>query len=98
MALFRLFAWRLFVFSHGVISGRKDEMAQISHHTKEYFLQNIEGSLRARLGSRKTDLSTQYYNTDRSKAVILSLFFTITCSCSPYLYIRSPIVLVTCFS
>ena len=40
VALFRLFAWRLFVwryfvFLHGVISGRKDEIAQTSHHTSD---------------------------------------------------------------
>ena len=46
VALFRLFAWRYFVFSRGVLSSfrffawryfgakrRKDEMAQTSHHT-----------------------------------------------------------------
>ena len=43
VALFRLFVFshgvispfRLFVFSRGVISGRKDEMAQTSHHREE---------------------------------------------------------------
>ena len=29
---FRVASFRLFVFSHGVISRRKDEMAQTSHH------------------------------------------------------------------
>ena len=34
MAIFRLFAWRLFAC---VISRRKDEMAQTSHHNKHPF-------------------------------------------------------------
>ena len=57
---------------------------------------------RARLGSRKTGLSspppTQYFNTDRSKAVLLLWFLTVTCSCCPYLYFGSPIMLVTYFN
>ena len=55
---------------------------------------------RARLGSRETGLSPhpQYFNTDRSKAVLLLLFFTVTCSCCPYLYFGSAIMLVTYFS
>ena len=28
----------------------------------------------------------QYFNTDRSKAVLLLWFLTVTCSCFPYLY------------
>ena len=57
--------------------------------------------LRARLGSRKTGLSTlptQYFNTDRFKAVLLLWVLTVTCSCCPYLYFGSPIMLVTYFS
>ena len=53
--------------------------------------------LRARLGSRKTGLSPQYFYTDRSKAVLLLWFFTVTYSCCPYLYFGSAIMLVTCF-
>ena len=56
---------------------------------------------RARLGSRKTDLSPpppQYFNTDRFKAVLLLWFLTVTCSCCPYLYFGSAIMLVTYFS
>ena len=30
-----------------------------------------------------------YLNTDRSKAVLLLCFLTVTCSCSPYLYFGS---------
>ena len=30
----------------------------------------------------------QYFNTDRSKAVLLLWFLTVTCSCCPYLYFR----------
>ena len=36
-------------------------------------------------------------NTDRSKAVLLSWFLTVTCSCCPYLYFGSAIMLVTYF-
>ena len=39
-----------------------------------------------------------YFNTDRSKAVHLLWFLTVTCSCCPYLYIGSAIMLVTYFS
>ena len=55
---------------------------------------------RARLGSRKTGLSPlpQYFNTDRFKAVFLLWFLTVTCSCWPYLYFGSAIMLVTYFS
>ena len=45
-----------------------------------------------RLGSRKTGLSPpppQYFNTDRSKAVLLLWFLTVSCSCCPYLYFGS---------
>ena len=52
------------------------------------------GKLRARLGSRKTDLSLAppppVFNTDRSKAVLLLWF--LTCSCCPYLYFGSAIM------
>ena len=40
----------------------------------------------------------QYFNTDRSKAVLLLWFLTVTCSCCPYFYFGSPIMLVTYFS
>ena len=40
----------------------------------------------------------QYFNTDHSKAVLLLWFLTVTCSCCPYLYFGSPIMLVTYFS
>ena len=36
--------------------------------------------------------------SDRSKAVLLLWFFTVTCSCCPYLYFGSAIMLVTYFS
>ena len=52
---------------------------------------------RVRLGSRKTGLSPQYFNTDRSKAVLLLWFLTGTCSCCPYLYFGSAIMFVTYF-
>ena len=55
----------------------------------------------SRLGTRKTGLSTpppQYFNTDRSKAVLLLWFLTVTCSCCPYLYFGSAIMLVAYFS
>ena len=55
------------------------------------------------VGSRKTCLSpppthTQYLNTDHSKVVLLLWFLTVTCSCCPFLYFGSPIMLVTYFS
>ena len=40
----------------------------------------------------------QYFNSDRSKAVLLLWFLIVTCSCCPYLYFGSPIILVTYFS
>ena len=43
-------------------------------------------------------LSPQYVNTDRSKAVLLLWFLSVTCSCCPYLYFGSPIMFVTYFS
>ena len=39
----------------------------------------------------------QYFYTDRSKAVLLLWFLTVTCSCCPYLYFGSAILLVTYF-
>ena len=41
------------------------------------------------MGSRKTGLSPQFFNTDRSKAVLLLWFLTVTCSCCSYLYFGS---------
>ena len=38
-----------------------------------------------------------YFYTDRSKAVLLLWFLTVTCSCCPYLYFGSAIMLVTYF-
>ena len=37
------------------------------------------------------------FHTDRSKAVLLLWFLTVTCSCCPYLYFGSAIMLVTYF-
>ena len=54
-------------------------------------------SLRARLGTRKTGLSPPVFYTDRSKAVLLLWFLTVTCSCCLYLYFGSAIMLVTYF-
>ena len=39
----------------------------------------------------------QHFYTDRSKAVRLLWFLTVTCSCCPYLYFGSAIMLVTYF-
>ena len=38
-----------------------------------------------------------YFNTDRSKAVLLLWLLTVICSCCPYLYFGSAIMLVTYF-
>ena len=43
-------------------------------------------------------LAYQYFNTDRSKAVLLLWFLTFTCSFCQYLYFGSAIMLVTYFS
>ena len=42
-------------------------------------------------------VSPQYFYTDRSKAVLLLWFLTVTCSCRPYLYFSLAIMLVTYF-
>ena len=61
----------------------------------------IKQKLRPRLGTHKTGLSppphthTQYFDTDHSKAVLLLWFLTVTCSCCPYLFVGSAIMLVT---
>ena len=48
--------------------------------------------------TRKTGLSPpQYFNTDRSKAVLLLWLLTVTCSCCLYLYFGSAILLMTYF-
>ena len=49
------------------------------------------------LSPRSRPLS-QYFNTDRSKAVLLLWFLTVTCSCCLYLYFGSAIMLVAYFS
>ena len=46
----------------------------------------------------RIETGPQYFNTDRSKAVLLLWFLTVTRSCCPYLYFGSPIMLVTYFS
>ena len=51
----------------------------------------------ARLGTRKTGLSSPVLLYYRSKAVHLLWFLTVTCSCCPYLYFGSAIMLVTYF-
>ena len=39
----------------------------------------------------------QYFYTDRSKAVLLLWFLTVTCSCCLHLYFGSAVMLVTYF-
>ena len=72
--------------------------------TYKLLLQLITVSGHGELGSRKTGLSSspppapppsQYFNTDRSKVVLLLWFLSVTCSCCPYLYFGSPIMWVT---
>ena len=48
--------------------------------------------------SQKWDTRHKRVNTDSSKAVLLLWFLTVTCSCCPYLYFGSAIMLVTYFS
>ena len=62
--------------------------------TTIYDIQTDKTSLQKNLQSA---LSPQYFNTDRSKAVLLLWFLTVTCSCCPYLYFGSAIMLVTYF-
>ena len=50
-----------------------------------------------RLGPRKIGLSLKYFNTDRSKAVLLLSFLTVTCSYCLYLFFGSAIMFVTYF-
>ena len=49
------------------------------------------------VGYRKTGLSPQYFYTDRSKAVLLLWFLTVTCSSCLYLYFGVAIILVKYF-
>ena len=62
-----------------------------------YICNEAQQNLTARLGSRKTG-APQYFDTDLSKAVLLLWFLPVTCSCCPFLYSGSPIMLVTYFS
>ena len=43
------------------------------------------------------EVGIPYFYTDRSKAVLLLWSLTVTCSCCPYLYFGSAIMLVTYF-
>ena len=45
----------------------------------------------------KPVVAPQYFYTDRSKAVLLLWFLTVTCSCCPYLYFGSATMLLTYF-
>ena len=45
----------------------------------------------------KPEKPPSIFNTDRSKALLLLWFLTVTCSCCPYLYFSSAIMLVTYF-
>ena len=45
----------------------------------------------------KSVSAPQYFYTDRSKAVLLLWFLTVTCPCCPYLYFGLAIMLVTYF-
>ena len=47
--------------------------------------------------SRWAIQAPEYFYTDRSKVVRLLWFLTVTCSCCPYLYFGSAIMLVTYF-
>ena len=51
-----------------------------------YYCNGAQENQRARLESRKTSFSPQYFNSDRFKAVLLLWFLTVACSCCPYLY------------
>ena len=74
-----------------------DELENL-HEDRTALCFELWQKLRARLWSRKSGLSPKYFNTDRSKAVLMLWFLTVTCSCCPYLYVGSPIMLVTYFS
>ena len=47
-----------------------------------YICNEAQQNLWARLESRKSGLSLKYFNTDRSKAVLLLWFLTLACSCT----------------
>ena len=49
------------------------------------------------IASLGRDAWLSYFYTDRSNAVLLLWFLTVTCSCCPYLYFGSAIMLVTYF-
>ena len=54
-----------------------------------YICNEAQQNLRARLESVKAVYGPQYFNTDRSKAVLM-WFLAVACSCCPYLYFGSP--------
>ena len=59
-----------------------------------YICNEAQRNIRARFGSRKP----QYFNTDRSKAVLLLRFLIVTCFCCSFLCFGLPIMWVTYFS
>ena len=72
-----------------------DLIVSVPDHCLSFYLLGLK--LRARLDTRKTGLSPQYFYADRSKAVLLLWFLTVTCSCCPYLCFGSAIILVRYF-
>ena len=58
----------------------------------------VKGRLKEHINFWKHTLKANSFYTDRSKAVLLLWFLTVICSCCPYLYFGSAIMLETYFS
>ena len=93
------FYWSKQKFFHmkNLICSRFGELQQLDININIY-LHHMNKNILHLYKTRKTGLSPQYFNTDRSKAVLLLWFLTVTCSCCPYLYFGSAITQVTYFS
>ena len=67
------------------------------HFVLYYVHDSLLSKVSKTLFKKRTDEMKQYFNTDRSKAVLLLWSLIVTCSCCPYLYFGSAIMLVTYF-
>ena len=87
-----VFICDLFVSRDDALMSKKTFM-----RTEQLYVLSHDRSRGRGLVPVKPVLTPQYFNTDRSKAVLLLWFLTITCSCCPYLYFGSAIMLVIYF-
>ena len=76
-------------------NARKAYRPALSHSSPSEVIKMLNKTEKTRARLKQ---APQYFNTDRSKAVLLLWFLTVTCSCCPYLYFGSAIMLVTYFS